>query len=75
MASPIFTAIINQAGRTIYRGLGGRFISKKTFERGSLAHRVMAEIGPPIGGGDWVSRVRQSSQRFIDIMADDNQLG
>ena len=83
MAVPIVTAIVNKLGRTIYRQ-AGRFISRSTFLRESgqvprtateISRRLMAEIGPPIGGGDWVSRVRQSADKFIEFLADENQLG
>lgn len=101
MAVPLVTAVVNAAGRTIYRK-AGRFISKQTFLRDSrriaaglkgagqfvsraaharslstagVAQRLMQEIGSPIGGGDWVSRVRKSSEKFVDMLADNNQLG
>ena len=82
MAAPIFSAIVNAAGKTIFRKKG-RFISKQQFIRQSgrtpevstLAQRLQAEIGPPIGGGDWVSRVRQSAEKFIEFLADENELG
>lgn len=41
----------------------------------SLAQQIMNQVGPPIGGGNWISRVRQSSERFIDMVGNDNDLG
>ena len=83
MATPLVTAVVNKVGKTIYRQ-AGRFISRNTFLRESgrvpktaagIARRIMAEIGPPIGGGDWVSRVRKSTERFTDVLAEENELG
>lgn len=101
MATPLVTAIVNKAGKTIYRQ-GGRFISKNKFltesrriQKGvkgagqfmsrakharslddrALAQRLLDEMGPPIGGGNWVARVRKSTEKFMDLLADDNQLG
>ena len=82
MAAPLFSAIVDEAGKTILRK-AGRFISKKAFELQSgrstqvstLAQRMHAEIGPPMGGGDWVSRTRQSAEKFTEFLADSNELG
>jgi len=83
MAAPIVTAIVNKVGQTIYRQ-SGRFISRHTFLRESgrvpktasgLARALLEEMGPPIGGGDWVSRVRKSAERFTEVLADENELG
>ena len=40
-----------------------------------IADRLNNVFGPPIGGGNWVSRVRTSTEKFEDILADGNQLG
>lgn len=101
MPTPLVTAAVNAAGKTIYRQAGrfisknkflresrripagikgaGQFVSRAAFARGleksGIAQRLMDEIGAPIGGGDWVSRVRKSSDKFTDMLADNNQLG
>lgn len=67
--------------RRIPAGLkgAGRFVSRARHARAlsssGLAQRLMEEIGAPIGGGNWVSRVRKSTERFTDLLADDNTLG
>lgn len=101
MAAAIVTAVVNAAGKTIYRqagrfiskskflreirragkgiATGGQFVSRAAHARGlsksALAHQMMLEVGPPIGGGDWVSRVKKSTERFSDMLANDNSLG
>ncbi len=59
---------------TGHRAGAGRF-DKGTKSVSDIARRMTAEIGPPIGGGDWVSRVRGSTEKFTDFLADSNQLG
>jgi hypothetical protein len=67
--------------RRIPRGMpgAGQFVSRSThahsLNRAGLAQRLMDEIGAPIGGGDWTARVRKSTERFTDMLAEDNQLG
>jgi len=67
--------------RRIPRGVkgAGRFLSRakhaRALDKAGIAQRLLEEIGAPIGGGDWVSRVRKSTERFTDLLADDNQLG
>ena len=41
----------------------------------TLAQHVMDQVGPPIGGGNWVSRTRQSASRFEEMLGDNNELG
>ena len=57
-----FKALRAPMGSFIQRG------SKTTLQ--SIAQQMMAEIGPPIGGGNWVSRVRQSSDKFEEFLGD-----
>jgi len=98
MATALVSAVVNLAGKTIYRqagrfiskavylreirratGIGGRFVSAAQHARGltkgGIADLLMNTVGPPIGGGDWVSRVRQSQSRFAELLGDNNQLG
>jgi hypothetical protein len=57
------------------RGRGGKFRSKSDVIAG-LDDRGLESFlrnqfgGGPIGGGNWVTRVRQSSERFADVLAD-----
>ena len=66
--------------RRIPKGVegAGRFISKIQHAGGltqaGLAQQLQAMFGPPIGGGNWVSRVRKSTERFIDLAAEGNAL-
>lgn len=70
-----------QGTRRIQKGLkgAGQFISRQahaqSLSTSGVAQRLMAEIGPPLGGGDWVSRVRKSAEKFVDLLGDANQLG
>ncbi len=58
------------------RGSGGRFLARSKDPGVSrLAAQMMEEVGPPIGGGDWSSRVRESTERFEHMMGNNNQLG
>lgn len=78
MAVPIVTQV---AGRVAYR-LQGKFISRATYLReirrsakgrfgsptaDTIAEVIRAQYGPPVGGGDWISRVQNSFDRFRDI--------
>ena len=77
--------IYRQSGRFISRQTyrqrfvtGGASLSQKGIRGMSpsdLARAVMNKIGPPIGGGNWVSRTRQSSERFIELVGENNELG
>jgi hypothetical protein len=64
--------------REIRRGPLGKFKSKADFIRGldsrGLENYLRGILGKPLGGGDWVSRVRRSSERFADILAEQNAL-
>lgn len=65
--------------REVRRGPGGRFVSAvkhaRSLTKPGLAQHILDVLGPPIGGGDWVSRVRKSEERFIELLGDSNQLG
>lgn len=57
----------------------GRFLSRADHARSlsvsEVAQRIHAEIGPPLGDANWVSRVRKSTEKFIDFLADENAIG
>lgn len=92
MAAPIFTAILNKAGRTVFRragkfitesdfakgtrrGAAGKFISRGQADKNSIiAQRLQQKFGPPLGGGNWVSRVRQSTERFTELSGGDDDM-
>ena len=67
--------------RRIPKGLegAGRFVSAAKHARGltkSGVAKLMKDIfGSPIGGGNWVSRVRESTEKFIELLGDENALG
>ena len=91
MAAPIFSSAVNKFGRTIFRKAGRfisestfrqgtravaqQFRKRDTGRQPNLAKLLMDTIGPPIGGGNWVSRVRQSASRFQELLGDNNELG
>lgn len=53
----------------------GTFIKRSTITTlRSIAQQMMQEIGPPIGGGNWVSRVRQSSEKFEEFLGDSSDI-
>ncbi len=63
--------------RELRRGPGGRFRSKASFVKGLSEKNLESYLrdvfgGSPLGGGQWVARVQQSSYRFADILADAN---
>lgn len=60
------------------RGPGGRFGSKSEMfgrmDSRQLESYMQSTMGAPLGGGTWVAKIRKSSERFADILADANQL-
>ncbi len=58
------------------RGSGGRFLARSQDPGVSrLAAQMLEEFNAPIDGGDWVSKVRESTERFEHMMGNNNQLG
>lgn len=59
------SSILGTAAKTV-----ARFKSAGSPAQINLAARLMNEIGPPIGGGTWESRVKKSTEHFIDILGE-----
>lgn len=60
-------------------GPRGKFRSKTDVVRGLDDRQLESYLrdvfgGGPLGGGSWVARVKRSSERFTDILAEQNEL-
>ena len=66
------TSALRRAGKS---NVARALTTTEKRDSSSLAQQIMNQVGPPIGGGNWISRVRQSTERFTEMAGNDNELG